>query len=77
MFYQTLTARRPPKGPKNAILTRPVALFVLFPSNSSERGTKHVFRVNLAQIRSVVPEIFRTQTMTGPKTEPSAVDCVR
>jgi len=27
-------------------------------SNSSERGTKHIFPVNLAQIRSAVPEIF-------------------
>jgi len=27
------------------------------PSNSSERGTKHLFRVNLAQIRSAVPKI--------------------
>ena len=32
------------------------------PSNSSQRGTKHVFPVNLAQIRSAVPEIFHTQT---------------
>ena len=33
-----------------------------WPSNSSERGTKHVFRVNLAQIRSAVPDIFHTRT---------------
>ena len=31
-------------------------------SNSSERGTKHVFHANLAQIHSAVPEIFHTQT---------------
>jgi len=31
-------------------------------SNSSERGTKHVFSVNLEQIRSAVPEIFDSQT---------------
>jgi len=31
-------------------------------SNSSERGTKHVFHVNLPHICSVVPEIFHTQT---------------
>ena len=31
-------------------------------SNLSEQGTKHVFPVNLAQIRSAVPEIFHTQT---------------
>jgi len=35
--------------------------------------TKHVFPVNLAQIRSAVPDIFHTQTKkshTAPKTEP-------
>jgi len=46
------------------------------PSNSSERGTKHAFRVNLSQIRSAVPEIIHTrikkQRLTAPKTEPSA-----
>jgi len=31
-------------------------------SNSSERGTKHVFHANLAQVRSAVPGIFHTQT---------------
>jgi len=52
----------------------------LKPSNLSERRTKHVFRVNLAQIRSAVPEIFHTQTqkrLTAPKTKPSAVHCVQ
>jgi len=47
------------------------------PSHSA----KHIFRVNLAQIRSAVPEIFYTQTtnhrLSAPKTEPSAVHCVR
>jgi len=42
-------------------------------SNSSERGTKHVFRVNLAQIHSAIPERFHMQTnnhrLTAPKTE--------
>ena len=33
-----------------------------WPSKSSKRGTRHVFPVNLAQIRSAVPEIFCTQT---------------
>jgi len=50
MFYQTQTERRPTKMP----------FFVpgdleRWPSNSSERGSKQVFRVNLMQIRSVVP----------------------
>jgi len=49
-------------------------------SNSSKQGTKHVFPVNLAQIRSAVPEIFHTQTkksQTAPRTEPYTVHCVR
>ena len=33
-----------------------------WPSNSSKRGTKHVFPVNFAKIHSVVPGIFHTQT---------------
>jgi len=51
-----------------------------WPSNWSERGTKHVLRVNLVQICSAVPVIFHTQTknhrLTAPKTEPSAVHCM-
>jgi len=60
MFYQTQTALRPPKGPKDAVFCP----WWPWPSNfkPSEWGTKHVFRVNLAQIRSAVPEIFHTQT---------------
>jgi len=33
-----------------------------WPSNSSERGTKHMFRANLVQIHSAVLEVFHTQT---------------
>jgi len=33
-----------------------------WPSNTSEWGTKHVFRVNLMQIHQALPEIFHTQT---------------
>jgi len=38
--------------------------FDLWPwySKSSERGTKYVFPVNLAQIRSAIPDISHTQT---------------
>jgi len=32
----------------------------IWPSNVSMQGTKHVFHVNSAQIRSAVPEIFHT-----------------
>jgi len=42
-------------------------------SNSSEWGSKHIFPVNLAQTRSVVPKIFEAQTkksQTALKTEP-------
>jgi len=51
-----------------------------WPSNSPERGMKHIFLANLAQIRSAVPEIFHTQTkksQTAPKAERYAVHCVR
>jgi len=59
--------------------------FDLWPwhSNSSERSTKHVFPMNLAQIRSSVPDISHAQTKKSqtapkvPKTEPYAVHCVR
>jgi len=45
--------------------------FDLWPwhSNSSERGTKHVLPVNLAQIRSAVPEIFDAQTKNEEVTD--------
>jgi len=50
-------------------------------SNSSKRGTKHVFRVNLAQICSAAPEILTShankKSQTAPKTERYAVHCVR
>jgi len=60
MFYQKLTAHKPPKGSKNAVFV-PADLWP-WPSKSSEQGTKYVFWVNLAQIRSAAPKIFRTQT---------------
>jgi len=40
----------------------------------------HVFRVNLTQIRSAVPQTFHTRTKKGPnshqKTEPYVAHCV-
>jgi len=36
--------------------------FLTFDLDLQTRETKHVFRVNLAQIRSAVPEIYHTQT---------------
>ena len=64
-MFTKQTARRPPKGrPKNASFLSLVTLTLdlwPWPSNSSERETTHFFRVNLAQIRSAVPEIL-TQT---------------
>jgi len=38
-------------------------------SNSSERRTKHVLPVNLAQVRSVVPEILEAQTKKNKKSQ--------
>jgi len=46
--------------------------FDLWPwhSNLSERGTKHVFLVNLLQIRPAVPEMVHTQTKsTGSRRQ--------
>jgi len=40
MFYQILTARRPPKGLKICLYSSNLDRW-LWPSNSSERGTKH------------------------------------
>ena len=51
----------PPEGPKNAGFVPNDPDLWPWPSNSSDRGTKHVFRVNLAQIRSAVPEMFHKQ----------------
>jgi len=48
--------------------------------NLSERGTKHVFPVNLVQIHSALLEIFDSQTKKqshNAKTEPYAIHCVR
>jgi len=51
------------KGRKMPFLSLPGDLDLWpWPSHLSERGTEHVFRVNLAQIRSAVSEIFHTQT---------------
>jgi len=63
MFYQTQTARRSPKGPKNAVFVPGDLHLWPWPSDSSERGTKHVFHVNLVQIRSAV-HMFHSQTKT-------------
>jgi len=54
------------KGGKCGFLSLMTLTFDLWPwpSNLSEPGTKHVFRVNLAQIRSAVPEIFYKQKIT-------------
>jgi len=55
MFHQTQTARRLLKGPRNAIFVPGDLDLWPWPSNLSEQGIKHVFCVNLAQIRSPVP----------------------
>jgi len=52
------------RAEKMPFLSLVTLTFDLWPwhSNFSERGTKHVLPVNLAQIRSAVSEIFHTQT---------------
>jgi len=58
----TETACKSPKGLKNDTFVSGNLDLWLWLSTSSKRGTKHVFRVNLVQIRSAVPKIFHTQT---------------
>jgi len=41
----------------------------IWPWNSSERGTRHVFPVNLAQMHSAVPKIFDAQTINMKKSQ--------
>jgi len=55
MFYQTQTARKPPKSPPAATewSRLPVRDVIC-----SDRVTKHLFPVHLAEIRSAVPDIF-------------------
>ena len=54
------------KGRKTPSLSLVTLTFDLWPwhSNSSERGTKHAFHVNLAQIRWAVPQIFHNHAQT-------------
>jgi len=62
MFYQTQTACRPPKGPKNAVFCPwwPWPLTLTFKLVRARDQTR--FRVNLVQIRSTLSEIFHTRT---------------
>ena len=66
MFYETYTARMTPKGLKNAFFVPGGLDLQTHPSK--EQGTKHVFRVNLAQIRSAVPEMSN-YTNKKPQTD--------
>jgi len=77
MFYQTLTARRPPKGPKNAILTRALPFSCSFlqtrPSEGPNTSSEWIWRKSSQRF----PRYFVHKPWRGQKTEPSAVDCVR
>jgi len=46
-------------------------------SNSSQRGTKHVFPVNLAQIRSTITDIFVEQTKKSQTALKQNLICVQ
>ena len=50
------------KGRKCSFLSLVILTFDFDIQTRPERGTKRVFRVNLAQIRSTVPETFHTET---------------
>jgi len=67
---RTQAAERAEKMPLLSLVTLTFDIWP-WPSNSSERGTKHIFRVNLPQIRSAIFEIFHIQTkkhrLTAPK----------
>jgi len=69
------TARRRWKGWKMPFFS--AGDLDLWASNSSDRGTEHIFHAKLAQIRLAVPEILHIQTKNpqtdGTKTEPTAV----
>jgi len=67
------TTCRLPKGPINAVF----CAWWPWPKGQGHRGQKlklvwardqNVFRVNMAQIHSAVPEIFHTQTKKTPQT---------
>jgi len=63
MFYQTQTAFRPPKGPKNAVfIPGDLYLWPLILTFKLVQADQTCLFVILAQIRSAVPEIFHTQT---------------
>ena len=64
MFYQTNRTQEAAMASKCCFLSLMTLTFDLWPwpSNSSEWGSKHVFRVNLAQILSAIPENFHRQT---------------
>ena len=79
-IWRKSVQRFPRYPPKTLFFVRGDLDFWPWHSNSSNWGTKHVFPVNLAQIRSADPDIFHTQTKkshTVPKTEPYAVHYVR
>jgi len=74
-FLPNINCTQTTKGPKTPFFV-PGDLD-LWPSNSSERGTKRVFRVSLVRICSVVPEInINNHRLPVQKTEPFAVHCV-
>ena len=68
MFYQTNCPQAAERAEK-AVFLSPVALtFDLSSLNSSRRGTKHVFHVDLEQFRSAVPRDI-SYTTKKPQTD--------
>jgi len=71
---------QPAKGPKMPLFVPGDLDLWPWASNSSEQETKHVFPVNLAQIRSAFPgdiSHIKQKLQRAPKTKPYAVHCMQ
>jgi len=75
MFYQTQTARRPPKEPKNAAFV-PGDLYLQ--TRLSEGANTSSLQIWCKSVQRF-PRYFihkQKHRLTAPKTEPSAIHCV-
>jgi len=80
MLYQTYRARRPPKGPKNAIYVPGDLDLWPWPSNFRARDQLRLpceFGANPFSGFRDISYANKKHWLTAPKTEPSTLDCVR
>jgi len=75
MFYQTGNARRPAKGPKNAVLSLVTLTFKLIRAKDQTRLPCE-FGANPFSDCRYISYTKKKHRVTAPKTEPSAVHCV-